>query len=157
MRNLIPHFIQEEFLQGTSDGEFEALTMFVDVSGFTPMTQALMRHGHEGAEILATVMNDIFDLLVNAVYERGGFVSTFAGDAFTAIFPFSEVGIPAEELVLHVLACVGEIQSLFRRHAIQTTPYGQFALQFKVGDIRHSYASIDHAKNILGYAPAYSL
>jgi hypothetical protein len=34
----------------TYEGNFEALTMFVDVSGFTPMTQALMKHGHEGAD-----------------------------------------------------------------------------------------------------------
>jgi class 3 adenylate cyclase len=92
-----------------------------------------MRHGYEGAEILATVMNDIFDLVVNAVYERGGFVSTFAGDAFTAIFPVNEDVIPTHDLLLQVLACVDTIHTLFRQHGIQTTPYGQFALQFKVG------------------------
>jgi predicted ATPase/class 3 adenylate cyclase len=133
MRNLIPHFIQEEYTKENFEGNFEALTMFVDVSGFTPMTQALMTWGHEGAEILATIMNGIFDVLVSTVYERGGFVSTFAGDAFTAIFPFRDDVIPDDELVFHVFACVGKIQSIFHRHGIQTTPYGQFALHFKVG------------------------
>lgn len=38
MRNLIPHCIQEHYQQDAYAGEFEALTMFVDVSGFTPMT-----------------------------------------------------------------------------------------------------------------------
>ena len=133
MRNLIPHFIQEEYKKGNFEGNFEALTMFVDVSGFTPMTQALMKHGHEGAEILAKIMNGIFDLLIDAVYECGGFVSVFAGDAFTAIFPIGGDVIPANEFVLHVFACVGRIQSVFLRHGIQTTPYGQFTLQFKVG------------------------
>jgi tetratricopeptide (TPR) repeat protein/class 3 adenylate cyclase len=133
MRNLIPHFIQEEYKKERFEGNFEALTMFVDVSGFTPITQTLMNQGHEGAEILAKIMNGIFDLLIDAVYERGGFVSVFAGDAFTAIFPIGGDVIPADEFVLHVFACVGKIQSVFLRHGIQTTPYGQFPLQFKVG------------------------
>jgi class 3 adenylate cyclase/tetratricopeptide (TPR) repeat protein len=107
--------------------------MFADVSGFTPMTQALMKEGHEGAEILATVMNNIFDVLVDPVYKWGGFVSVFAGDAFTAIFPMREEVLPANRVVLHVFACVTKVQSIFRRHAIQPTPFGQFALQFKVG------------------------
>ena len=133
MRNLIPHCIQEYYQQGRYAGEFEALTLFVDVSGFTPMTQALMKHGYEGAEILARVINAIFDEVVNAVYERGGFVSTFAGDAFTAIFPFHDDLMPPDEVLLHVLACVKKLQSIFRQYRIQTTPLGQFLLQFKVG------------------------
>jgi len=133
MRNLIPHFVQEEYKKKNYEGTFEALTMFVDVSGFTPMTQALMEKGKRGAEILAAVMNGLFDMLVDAVYERAGFVSVFAGDAFTAIFPFGNENIPDDMVILHVFACIDKIQSIFLRHGIQTTPFGQFALQFKVG------------------------
>ena len=100
-----------------------------DVSGFTPMTQKLMEKGHEGAETLANIMSEIFDSLLNPVYKRGGFVSIFAGDAFTAIFPLRNESIPLDELVLHVLACTQEIQPIFRRDEI----LGQFPLQFKVG------------------------
>jgi hypothetical protein len=38
MRNLIPHFIQDQYQQAHDEGSFEALTMFVEVSDFTPMT-----------------------------------------------------------------------------------------------------------------------
>lgn len=133
MRSLIPHFIQEHYQQEQFKGQFDALTMFVDVSGFTPMTQALMQHGTEGAEILAGVLNGIFDDLVNAVYQRGGFVSVFAGDAFTAVFPLDTPGISANLHILHVFACIAHIQTTFLQRGIQTTPYGQFPLQFKVG------------------------
>ena len=51
MRNLIPHVIQDYYQHNTFAGDFQALTLFVDVSGFTAMTQALMSHGHEGAEM----------------------------------------------------------------------------------------------------------
>ena len=51
------------------------------------MTEALMREGNEGAEKLSRILNSIFNPLVHLVYERGGFIPYFAGDAFTAIFP----------------------------------------------------------------------
>lgn len=133
MKNLIPHFIQEQFQQGNREGQFDALTMFVDVSGFTAMTQALMTHGHDGAEILAHILNTVFDRMVNAVYARGGFIASFAGDAFTAIFPLTPRMLPTETSGLHVAACAETIQAIFRRHGLQTTPYGQFTLQVKVG------------------------
>ena len=132
VRNLIPHFIHSQYQQKHVEGTFDALTMFVDVSGFTPMTQKLMKEGHEGAGILATVMNDIFNRLMETVYTWGGFISTFAGDAFTAIFPLHKEEA-FERTVLHIFACIDGLQALFRRYAVQTTPYGQFVLQFKVG------------------------
>ncbi len=107
--------------------------MFADVSGFTPMTQALMKEGHEGAEILATILNTVFDRMVNAVYERGGFISTFGGDAFTAIFPLKRELMSAETFALHVFVCGEKIQAIFRRYGLQKTPFGEFTLQVKVG------------------------
>ncbi|MCP4404333.1 MAG: adenylate/guanylate cyclase domain-containing protein, partial [bacterium] len=133
MRNYLPHFIQEHYLQGDHEGRFEALTMFVDVSGFTSLTQALMQGGPEGAEILATILNGIFDLMVNAVYKRGGFIPMFAGDAFTAIFPLQPDVMPEDTLVLQGLACAEQIQAIFRRQGTQTTQLGQFTLQARVG------------------------
>ncbi|MCP5080607.1 MAG: adenylate/guanylate cyclase domain-containing protein, partial [Alphaproteobacteria bacterium] len=133
MRNFIPHFIQDHYLQGIFEGRFEALTLFVDVSGFTAMTQALMQGGPEGAEILATILNRVFDFMVNAVYDRGGFIPMFAGDAFTAVFPVTQAVLPADTCALHGLACADTIQAIFRRHGTQTTPFGQFTLRARVG------------------------
>ncbi len=137
MRNLIPHFIQEEYQQENYEGNFEALTMFVDVSGFTPMTQALMKEGHEGAEILAFILNDVFDRMVNAVYAHGGFISVFAGDAFTAIFPLNPELTPDATFAWHVLACGDRVQAIFRRHGLQKTHSENFACksksEFRVG------------------------
>ena len=61
MKNLIPHFIQEQFKQDIFEGHFQAISMFVDISGFTKTTEALMRHGkEEGAEILSEIMRSYF-------------------------------------------------------------------------------------------------
>ncbi|MCB0566772.1 MAG: hypothetical protein KDD01_20580, partial [Phaeodactylibacter sp.] len=68
MKNLIPHFIQEQYLDGNTHGRIEAYTLFFDLSGFTTLTEALMRQGTRGAEQLSNVLNDIFEPLVRMVY-----------------------------------------------------------------------------------------
>jgi class 3 adenylate cyclase/tetratricopeptide (TPR) repeat protein len=124
MRNLVPHLILEQFATGELSGRFQATALFVDISGFSAITDALMQHGQYGAEVLATVMNSIFDPLVRSVYEQGGFVGGFAGDAFTAIFPDSPV---------HALAAGWTIQQHMGSHADYDTPYGRFSVFAKVG------------------------
>ncbi len=61
--------------------------MFVDLSGFTRLTEKLMSEGSEGAEELSRILNHIFQPTVTLVYRQGGFIPYFAGDSFTAIFP----------------------------------------------------------------------
>ena len=87
MKNLLPHFIQDQFKNGHFNGRFNGYTMFIDLSGFTPLTESLMKSGSRGAEELSLILNEIFSPLVSQVYSRGGFIPYFAGDAFTAIFP----------------------------------------------------------------------
>lgn len=62
--------------------------MFIDLSGFTRLTEQLMQKGPEGAEELSYTLNQIFQPTVALVYEQGGLIPYFAGDSFTAIFPF---------------------------------------------------------------------
>ncbi|MDO9578343.1 MAG: hypothetical protein Q7J16_10700 [Candidatus Cloacimonadales bacterium] len=87
MKRLIPSTILESYQKNVFSGEFVAATIFIDISGFTAMTQALMKNGQEGAEILTSIINNIFNTAIDAIYDNQGFISTFAGDAFTAIFP----------------------------------------------------------------------
>ena len=60
MRNLIPTFILDQMAQGNRAGSLPAVVLFVDTSGFTPLTAALMQHGAEGAEIVAGVLDAVF-------------------------------------------------------------------------------------------------
>lgn len=86
MKNLIPYFVQEAATEGVHHGYLEAYTIFIDLSGFTKLTETLMRQGHEGAEKLSKILNDVFGPMVRLVHQRGGMIPHFAGDAFTAIF-----------------------------------------------------------------------
>lgn len=90
MKNLIPDFIEAQYKASRHYGSMEAYVMFVDISGFTPLTESMMKEGSHGAEELTGILNDIFAPLVSIVYEGRGFIPYFAGDAFTAIFPAEE-------------------------------------------------------------------
>jgi len=130
MKNLIPHFIYEKAKDHQDNGAFPAVTMFVDISGFTQMTEELMQGGDEGAEILSSILNTIFNPMVDAIYDTGGFIATFAGDAFTAIFPIAGA---ENQYGIHVLGCAEQIQHIFRDHGQRKTKFGTFHLKAKVG------------------------
>ena len=129
MRNLISHFIQENFARGSLRGQFPAVGLFLDLSGFSAMTEALMEHGSGGAEALVVVMQAIFGPLVESVYAQGGFIARTAGDAFTALFPLD--GDPSAHQ--RAVATAWWIQQHMSANAFQQTPYGGFTFQAKVG------------------------
>lgn len=59
--------------------------LFADISGFTPMTEALVRHlgPRRGAEELTLLLNRVYDALIADVHRYRGSVISFAGDAIT--------------------------------------------------------------------------
>ncbi len=84
-RNLVPYFICSESIDKYS-GRMNRAVMFADISGFTAMTELLMKKGKYGAEMLSEILNDLFREIEDIVYSNNGFIATFAGDAFTGIF-----------------------------------------------------------------------
>jgi predicted ATPase/class 3 adenylate cyclase len=92
----LPHFIQENYRHGQLQGALRACTVFVDLSGFTRLTEQLLEKGTEGAEELSIALNHIFQPTVTLVYKQGGFIPYFAGDSFTAIFPLFPEDEPAD-------------------------------------------------------------
>ena len=69
MHNLIPKFIYEQYKNGNSQGQLKGITLFLDIAGFTPMTQALTAHDKEGAEILANIINRVFNPIIHLIYQ----------------------------------------------------------------------------------------
>ena len=129
MHLIVDNFILERFKSGQTQGDFPAVVMFVDVSGFSALTEALMAHGQHGAEILAAVMRSVLKPLIHCVYAQDGFVATQAGDAFTAMFPIRENGrIPECALEAAI-----SIQRWVAEHPRHLTPYGEFFISVKVG------------------------
>ena len=136
MSNLIPHFIQEQYRLNEKKGKFKAYTMFIDISGFTPLTQTLMKEGSSGAEKLSHSLNQIFAPMVELVYSHRGFIPYFAGDAFTAVFPEKESNITSEEF----LYTAQQIRDLFSKEKLKETVLDGFDIGIKVG---LSYGRVD--------------
>jgi class 3 adenylate cyclase/tetratricopeptide (TPR) repeat protein len=128
MRNLVPDFILEQYKQRQFHGALRAVSLFVDVSGFTATTETLMRHGTEGAEVLADTMLAIFTPLVQSVYAHGGLVAGFAGDALTALFPFTD-----GTATRRALAAASQIQQHMLANPRRTTRLGVFPFAVKLG------------------------
>src|SRR4051812_17997514 len=63
-------------------------TLFADISGFTPLTEALARAlgPQRGAEELSGLLNAVYTALIAAVHVQRGSVVSFSGDAITCWF-----------------------------------------------------------------------
>lgn len=129
MQNLVPHFILEKDSSAEDRGQFDAVALFADISGFSTVTHTLSQHGSEAAEVMADIMCRIFEPLVDAVYAAGGFISGFAGDAFTALFPVGPDGLH----MLRALSAARAIQTQINTHPVQETAYGRFPFAIKLG------------------------
>lgn len=124
--NLIPRFIHDRFKEGKFSGRFKATSLFLDIAGFTPLTERLMAEGKEGAEILSSLINGIFEPVINRVYDFGGDITSFAGDAFTAVFPADQDGRSAAAASLAII-------ELFNQQGLVRTRMGDFELTAKIG------------------------
>ena len=125
MRPLVPIFIIERFKKNEKRGSFCSTTLFVDISGFTPLTEQLMQHGTEGAEILSSILDEIFEPLVKLVYAQDGIIPHFAGDAFTAIFEGNKTNIVANIAL--------EMKLKFDEKPFIHTKFGRFKINVRIG------------------------
>ena len=128
MRIIVPQFIRDRYEDDEFQGHFQAASLFVDISGFTALTELLMGYGKAGAEVLTDALNSVFEPLVQAVYRHGGFVSHFAGDAFTALFP-----IRRHHAVSYAAQMAFYVQDFFRNSGRIDTQYGTITLGAKCG------------------------
>jgi len=130
MHNLLPSYIIKKISDEQTYGSFRAFSLFADISGFTTTTEELMKHGEEGAEVLSDILKYLFDTSVKSVYEHGGFITRYAGDAFTALF---EINRDDEIIVRRLLQTAVEINSFFAKNRIYSSKFGDFEFGVKIG------------------------
>jgi len=66
--------------------EFEGTLAFIDISGFTAMSERLSSQGRAGAEEVTDVMNATFEALLDIAYAEGGGLLKFGGDALLLLY-----------------------------------------------------------------------
>ena len=126
--NFVPHAIHDAYRDGQTSGTLNAAVLFMDISGFTKMTQLIqgrMESSERGAEIMTLRQGAFFTPVVAAVYARGGYVTGYAGDGMTAIFPNAD----ADSGVFAAMAIRGAARAQRR----QPTPYGVIEVWLKQG------------------------
>jgi adenylate cyclase len=129
----IPIDRRHALAQGTTLPErTSGAALFADISGFTPLTEALARAlGPRSAEELTRRLNDVYDALIAQVNRYRGSVIGFAGDAITCWFD-EGTGIHGGAS-LRAVACALACQEAMRRFAAVPIPNGEtVALAMKV-------------------------
>lgn len=130
MHRVVPELIVENYRAGRLKGEFQAVGMFLDLSGFSAMTDALMQHGQHGAEVLASLMHGVFDPLVESIFEYGGKIVSFAGDGIMALYPIED---DEKSMAMRALASAWVIQKRLAENPERQTVYGKFSFSAKIG------------------------
>ncbi|ETO20917.1 hypothetical protein RFI_16291, partial [Reticulomyxa filosa] len=84
---IILGFEESHEVKCPEENDFETVAMFIDVSGFTRMSEVLENEGPWGSEKLAYHMNRYFEQVARIVGKEGGDIFKFAGDAMIIIWP----------------------------------------------------------------------
>jgi predicted ATPase/class 3 adenylate cyclase len=92
--------------------------LFADISGFTPLTDALLRAfgPRRGTDELTRQLNQVYDALIQQVHTYQGSVINFSGDAITCWFD--------QDNGLRATACGLAMQQAMGRFAVLKTPKG---------------------------------
>ncbi len=110
---------------------FPVAVLFADVSGFTPLTEALAQKGAEGPEELTRLLNGYFSRMIALIEAEGGEVVKFSGDALTVVFPArSEALGPATRRAWQAAEAMQAAMSDF---TTLETSVGPVALGMKIG------------------------
>ncbi|MBA3690071.1 MAG: AAA family ATPase, partial [Actinobacteria bacterium] len=106
--------------------EVDGTVVFVDISGFTRLSEKLARSGRLGAEELADAIGSCFAELLAVAYDNGGGLIKFGGDALLLLF--TGEGHPASAC----RAAVGMRRALRETGRIETSG-GKVGLKMSVG------------------------
>jgi class 3 adenylate cyclase len=118
-------------LLGGTWRRFHAITIFADISGFTPLAEALASSGLGGAEELNAILNQVFEALITTIESHGGQVVSFGGDALSLIWPYQPEHM--KQTAWRVLQAAFAMQSTIAGFTIIPTSQGEFDIQMKVG------------------------
>ncbi len=88
--------------------QVEASLIFVDISGFTALSERFAQRGKPGTEELTLVLNAVFGRLLERSSKRGGDLLKFGGDALLVMFT-------GEGHTVRAAAAAHEMQSELRR------------------------------------------
>ncbi|HWH55344.1 MAG TPA: adenylate/guanylate cyclase domain-containing protein [Gaiellaceae bacterium] len=127
----------------------EGTLAFVDISGFTAMSERLARQGKVGAEEVSDVMSATFTRLLDVAYAEGGGLVKFGGDALLLFFAGEAHAARATRAAFGMRRALREIGH-------PRTSAGQVSLRMHVGvhsDTFHFFLVGDTHRELLVTGP----
>lgn len=106
--------------------EIDATCCFVDISGFTALSERLARRGRIGAEELTEVLNHVFSRMLEVAYSKGGALLKFGGDALLLAFTQGDHAVLAAQAAVAMRSTLREARTL-------PTSVGRVNLRMSVG------------------------
>lgn len=111
---------------GASWRRVDATCCFVDISGFTALSERLARQGRIGAEELTDVLNHVFSRMLGIAYDKDGSLLKFGGDALLLAFVSDDHAVLAAQAAVAMRAALREARTL-------PTSVGRVNLRMSVG------------------------
>lgn len=133
--------------------EIDGTLCYIDISGFTALSEKLARRGRIGAEELTEVLNYVFGKMMAVAYDRGGSLLKFGGDALLLFFTGSNHATQAASAAI-------EMQGVLREARDYETSAGRLALKMSVGlhsGTVHLFRVGDSHKELILTGPAASM
>jgi len=106
--------------------EIDGTLVFVDVSGFTRMSERLARKGKVGAEEVTEVINSSFSRLLDIAWQDGGGLLKFGGDALLLFFS-------GEAHARRACRAAAGMRQALARHGHMQTSAGAVQLRMSAG------------------------
>ena len=112
----------------------DGVAMIADISGFTPLTEALTQglSEGEGAEELTRALDSVFTPLIAEIHAFRGSVIKFGGDALIVWFARPFRGRKSA-VVRRALTCAWHMQQRIKIDGQIPTPIGTVTLKMKIG------------------------
>jgi ABC-type oligopeptide transport system substrate-binding subunit/class 3 adenylate cyclase len=112
----------------------EGVALIADISGFTPLTEALTRglSPDQGAEELTRALDGVFTPLIAEIQAFHGSVIKFGGDALIVWYP-REPRTGRATVIHRAITSAWRMQQAIKIHGQVPTPIGIVTLKMKVG------------------------
>jgi class 3 adenylate cyclase/tetratricopeptide (TPR) repeat protein len=124
----LPRFATEWSTDGRDDRwrVLDVSLCFVDISGFTNLSERLARRGRVGAEELTEVLDFVFSDMLGIAYEKGGVLLKFGGDALLLAFDAEDHARLATEAAVAMRAALRAARTV-------PTTVGRLNLRMSIG------------------------
>lgn len=110
---------------------FPAAVLFADISGFTPLTEALGRRGSEGPEELTRLLNRYFSWMIAFAEAEGGDVVKFGGDSLIVVYP--AIDEPLSRATRRAKQAADSMRLAMEEFGVLESSVGLVALKLKIG------------------------